>query len=359
MRLPLTSSDVQTGWYISNALAEIGADFDEDVKDFLTAALTAEGVHFGTVALAAEVPRRFGSKAASFVPVILDALRKVKVSHEGGDRLLHSLIDSLGSIGPGAEKAVPALLSILRDAESRHRTAAATALSRIGAPAKEAVPVILKLMLQTPDHREDGPIGFEANLPGRVTVQEGTIYLQALAHFGSEASSAVPDIIRLIKKRHTLSQSAAIALGEIGTPVETILPVLIELLDDQDHCTAAVKALGTLGTRAKEALPHLRKSLARQKWSYGRSVHVQAIFQIDGDTQAALTALKDYLGKKEKRHETGSIVSAIGRFGPHATSLLPDLLHFSNSRDPQLRETLDYALQAIDPTGKERAKLQR
>jgi HEAT repeat protein len=85
-----------------------------------------------------------GSHAKEAVPMLLKMLKAkdLKGTQEAKDNLRASIVHVLGSIGPDAKAAVPALVAILRDRSPQNglRPVAASALGEIGPAAKVAVP---------------------------------------------------------------------------------------------------------------------------------------------------------------------------------------------------------------------------
>ena len=113
---------------------------------------------------------------------------------------------SLGTIGPEARGAVPALIGALRDPEAGVRWEAAAALGRIG---KDSVPALI-----------------EALWDRDVRVRHAATY--ALGAVGPGASAAIPALIHRLKDRDAgVRASAASSLSGIGAPA---LPVLMDLL---------------------------------------------------------------------------------------------------------------------------------
>lgn len=156
---------------------------------------------------------------------------------------------ALVAIGP---KAVDALIRGLADENLQVREMSAWTLSEIGAPTARIVPALIST-LADPDE----------NI--RVV---GSVALQNLGE------PAVPYLIdALTAESMEIRLNAAYALGEISTPLDTILPALISTLTDPEWNVRrlVVRALVTIGTPAIEPLiqalnsedPDLRRMAVR------------------------------------------------------------------------------------------------
>ena len=140
--------------------------------------------------------------------------------------------EALVEMGP---EAIDALIHGLSNENSQIREMSAWTLSEIEAPAARVVPALISV-LTDPDE----------NI--RVV---GSVALQSLGE------PAVPYLIdALTADAAEIRLNAAYALGEIGTPLDTILPALINTLTDPEWNVRrlVVRALATIGTPAIEPL---------------------------------------------------------------------------------------------------------
>ena len=139
---------------------------------------------------------------------------------------------ALVAIGP---EAIDALIQGLSDEHLQVREMSAWTLSEIGVPVARVAPALIST-LADPDE----------NI--RVV---GSIALQNLGE------PAVPYLIdALTAESMEVRLNAAYALGEIGTPLATILPALIRTLTDPEWNVRrlVVRALATIGTPAIDPL---------------------------------------------------------------------------------------------------------
>ena len=133
-------------------------------------------------------------------------------------------------VAMGAE-AIDALIRGVSDENPQVREMSAWTLSEIGTPAARVVPVLIST-LADPDE----------NI--RVV---GSVALQNLGE------PAVPYLIDALKAESAeIRLNAAYALGEISTPLDTILPALIRTLTDPEWNVRrlVVRALVTIGSPA-------------------------------------------------------------------------------------------------------------
>jgi HEAT repeat protein len=142
---------------------------------------------------------------------------------------------ALGSMGPKAKPAVPALVQALEDGSAGVRKQAALSLSYIRA--KEAVPALVKTSAKDSDS----------------AVREAAS--TSLERIGPATVSEVPALIVLLKESDLDTSLAATgALVKVGEPA---VPSLVELLKDSvaDVRIAAIETLAEIGSdTAKEAL---------------------------------------------------------------------------------------------------------
>jgi HEAT repeat protein len=151
--------------------------------------------------------------------------------------------EDLGSLGPLARAALPALREALRDPEPTVRIRVAEALVRID-PAETAAVTALGKLLQDQSPR----------------VRKAAAY--ALGNLGPDAKAAVPDLIQALDDRDAKVRWTVLeTLGQLGAAAEPAVPALIARLKDADSRGVAADALGQIGPAAKQAIPALQAAL--------------------------------------------------------------------------------------------------
>ena len=132
-------------------------------------------------------------------------------------------------------ESIDALIRGVSDKNPRVREMSAWTLSEIGVPTARVVPALIST-LADPDEN--------------IRVM-GSVALQNLGE------PAVPYLIDALKAESAeIRLNAAYALGEIGTPLDTILPALVSTLTDPEWNVRrlVVRALVTIGSPALDSL---------------------------------------------------------------------------------------------------------
>lgn len=181
------------------------------------------------------------AEAALAHPLAVPVLRQILLqpAREGGPaeaRLIAARL--LGKIGPEARAAELELLAALRDADPHLPGIAAASLPKVGVPADKALPALLTL-LDTP---------------------HAAVALRAMSEYRAEARSMLPQLQAVLSDRSRDSEvrwNAARTLGKIGPDAVTAVPTLIEQLRDDDALVRehAAEALGDIGPPPSKRCP--------------------------------------------------------------------------------------------------------
>ena len=195
--------DRDAAWRAADILASHGPDAKPAIPALLRAAENKDP-HVRSVARMALA--EIGSLPPEAVPYMIDMLKTE-------NRL--SALKALTELGDESRSAVPALLGLLTDKETRVRASAARALGRIGPEAKDAVQPLIKLLKD-----EDA-----------VTREQAA---SALGRIGPASKPAIDDLLAsLSDKDYRVRRDATRALGQIGFP-EVARPRIEKLLEDPD-----------------------------------------------------------------------------------------------------------------------------
>jgi HEAT repeat protein len=162
-----------------------------------------------------------GDPLISFSPATATPLarlwRLVEMLKDADEFVRQRAADALGSIGPNAAEAVPALAGALEDPDAVVRSSAAAALGSIGPNAAGAVPALADALK---DRNEE--------------VRQRAA--DALGSIGPNAAGAVPALADALKDRNEeVRQRAAGALGSIGPNAAEAVMALTDALKDRSE----------------------------------------------------------------------------------------------------------------------------
>lgn len=242
--------------------------------------------------LISEILCNLGPAAKDAVPVLAKRLKEKKT------RDPKQVLRILGAIGPDAKEAVPAVAAMLDDPECR--SVAVTALCGIGPAAKDALPGIRKVALEivaAAESTHDIQDLFQFKEPGSgpdclkelhllgadvVPILLDMIEapgncgkhfaLRELGGLGPDGAKGVPTLKKLLTdKNPEVRYLACIALWKVAKS-PNVVPVLVDLLkvkpnapDDTFNLPLnAARALGEMGSAAKDALPALKVLAPKQ-----------------------------------------------------------------------------------------------
>ena len=265
---------------------------------------------------AADALAQMGKKAA---PALPDLRRALKDSHE---TVRLSASYALGAMGKEAAPAIPELKEALTswhtsdpnsDPYEQRRKGAAYALGRIGQEVPDLVLPYLRAILRE-DNGQDLYVSYAA--------------IQALEIMGLAASEAIPELRKVVRIGNKENRIKAIKTLKVMEATEAI-PELEQALFDDDHDIgeAAAEALGSMGKKAKEALPSLVKAMrwylwndtARTHWRVGASA-VEALSAMGEEAAPAIPELRKVAASKSgqegqarlAKKEAGKALQAIG-----------------------------------------------
>jgi HEAT repeat protein len=303
----------------------------------------------------------------------------------------------LGELGPDAAPVVPSLAKLLSDIDESVRTAAAEALAKIGRDGPSAVPALLRALEdEKPKVRTAAAtaLGLYAQKPAAVVPALARLLRDrdasvrqaasaALVGFGGEARAAVPALAETLRDESEFARiTTSLTLAKIGTasPVEVVAavakllqdskpavrraavvtlsqcgpaaaPALLDALKDSDGQTRqwaafALGSLGSLGEAGHTAVPTLVE-LAKVKDARSRASALEALAKVSpaagGPAVAACqAALQDPEGMVRK-----AAADALGRIGPGAKEVLPQLLTATKDADGYVRIAAAQALWRI------------
>jgi HEAT repeat protein len=306
---------LRTGSNLGDTLAKIGADAGALVP------LVAAGlkdpqpeVRYRAAAWLGE----FGPAGRGTVPAVIEGLK------DSDPSVRLKAIEVLGLLAD-PEKTVPALVRIFSDRREfrEHRIEAALALAKFGREAKSALPELLKSFTRG--------VGEE----GRQMSE-----LQGRAQPSFVAPS--PPLEKGEEKETSVRCAAIRAAARIGEPRQ-LIPSLVKVLESElgDKAAATIKAVASEGK-----LPPLMPVALSGNSSQLTECAVAHLVRVNPTAEEALPVLvrvlKRYSGETDLRSQ---IIQALGRMGPSARDALPAIWKAAN--EPDLRETAIAAAEKI------------
>lgn len=309
---------------------------------------TSWGPHREPYELARELMARIRPSASALLPLIQQPLGNP------ADRHYFSALFAAGTLGAGASDAVPALVRAL---DSTNRLVVGVALQSLvglGPAARGALPALIQCL--------DGPQFPRA--------------LRALGNIGPEARSAVPRIEELWPlDGKTVLPTVAVALCRIDPHHPALKALIAQAADRTDpfQASAAIGALGEIGSSAKAAVPVLLKALAEPALALPAA---QALYRIDPANKETVPLLLKYLAaddltaamwlakwdppqeagiaslaKVVESHESEVIrvwaMSLLYDLGPRARSAIPSLEAATGHSNPVVRDAARSTLRKV------------
>jgi HEAT repeat protein len=262
----LRDEDDSMRWYAASALGDIGPAAAKAITA-LTDALQHDRddqVRWAAAGAMGSIDREGR--------VVIPALTQALTQKSAQVRRFAAI--ALGQIGPGAKAALPALRTAVKEKDGGVRIAAAEALWTVGGDGKAAMPVLLEGLRTSPyPHLAAhalgtmGPMAAVAtpalvDLLGRQRGYEREDAITALGNIGPGAAAAVPFLLDLVRRSNE-DRGSALAAAESLWKINRdphALPFLIEQLSSNDCLVGAAEALGRLGPAAREAIPALRQA---------------------------------------------------------------------------------------------------
>jgi len=276
-----------------------------------------------------------------------------------GDATLQQWQERLGHLDPADRRnapSVPALIEIIEDdaLASDVRRPFAMTLGRMGEVARDAIPVLVAQIERR--HELDKPTYSWA--------------ARALGLYGVHARPAVPVLVDLLFDEEIPQGARTLpieALARVGTSHPEVMPALIRLLQYEGQDTSkvneaeasvfrelAAEALAFIGPEADLAAPLLVRSVRnREETRAVRRKAIVALGAMGGRAALAVPALMETLEFEEAEPLRVVASEALGKIGAAA---LPLLERYLRHPDPQVR---CYAARGIAQMGAQARPAQR
>ena len=237
----------------------------------------------------------------------------------------HQVIKLANAATLAAPEYVEGLLQIIQDdaAPQPSRRLAAQTLGRIGPPAQKAVPVFVQY-LKSPG--EDAEIT-------RLWALKGLALLGVTAH---SACEAVTQLIVDDDQPFLLRVNAMDTLGRIGVNQPTTVQTLLHIINlpqtdasDRAFRMHAVEAMWYLGPVAAPALPTLIRA-AQEDWPLMRLAACAALGEIGARAEIAIPLLADTILFDDAGEVREAAADALGKIGAAA---IPAITHLAEDPD--------------------------
>jgi HEAT repeat protein len=230
----------------------------------------------------------------------------------------------LGIMRNRARGAVPVLVEALDDSDAAVRKEAVWAIGEIGPAAEDAIPALRARIKASEDRTREAAIA-------------------VLARVG-----AWEDLAELLLDRDPAVRAAAArGLGTMGRRARDAVPALVEVLKDSDAAVTqeALRALGQIGPAAKDATPALLAWI-RAHQDPTRQGAVAALVRI-----GARDALVELLHEKD-RSVRASAARGLGRMRSKAQAAVPALIEALGDPSAAVSKEAVRALGDIGPSAK-------
>ncbi len=231
----------------------------------------------------------------------------------------------LGTLGPKAAPAVPALHAVLDVKSGKNeyaRSMAAWALGRIGPAAEAEIPFLIETMQSTT----------------LLAVRRSTA--EALGNFGAAARPAVGELLKMLDNDDEVTRvNAAVALWKIDRHPKAV-PALLEMLrrGDASQAYPAAVALGHIGQEAERIAPALIAALHAPSADVRRAA-ARSLGQLG---KAAFPALNTAKALQDPDAEARRmVIEALSWMGPEA---VPALMAALKDASPAVRRAAARAL---------------
>jgi HEAT repeat protein len=323
---------------VAEALWKLGG------PDNAVAAVPAELLrddHAGIREAAAKALGSMGPGARSAGP----ALRKALERGRGGGELVE-VCRALWRIDQDPKPPLPLLVGALQELDSSVRAEAADLLPELGPEAKPAVPALQEALRGT----------FRARDDGRLAVAE------ALWKIDGRAEAVLPVLVEKLRKGPTadIRERAASLLGRVGAGTAEAVPALTAALEDEDRYAgsyeyrerqriraAVLGALGHIGPAAMPAAPALRRALKHPD-ALVRVRAAETLWRIDPGAAETIPALTQAL-RDPGAWVRGAAAECLGRMGPAAQTVVPELVRLLGDDYETVRGSAARALGQIGP----------
>lgn len=296
---------------------------------------------------------------------VSDAAELVKSLDDTYWEARYRAVQQLGSVDADPAIAVPAILYAREDLDPEVSCEAIESLGRIGPRAEKAIPMLVATM-----KRNDRPEGYcrrAAVALAQIGRPVSTVLLDALsdktwkfryraadglASLGSEAAPALPALLAVLQspgKRDDYDTPEYIGAAIYRIAREEGASAVLQLLrtGGEEQRQQAARALGAMGPCSEEVLSALVEMASEERFM----TRVYAICALGKFGDKATPAVSIITRALEDESEPGIValtaVEALGQIGPTARAAIPAIERYARRCGIWDRQTVLEALQAI------------
>ena len=268
--------------------------------------------------------RMLESEAKAAIPALIELL---EAEPESNSRTRLQVIFALGKIGSREEEGLHELTQILiKVIESKNevetiRVEAISALGMLESEAKAAIPALIKSLETEPEN----------NLLTRLQA------IFALEKIGSreeaERYELTQTFIKVIENKEEdreVNFTAFWAVGKLGSPIQTVVPIFLDALKNEDRLIRLVStwAIGKIGSTTREIYKTIVELFEDQNEDVQvRSCAIWTIGKIHPNEQSIVKSLIELLDNKNESYKIRYFAAqALGRFGLTAEVAIPTLV---------------------------------
>jgi len=254
----------------------------------------------------------------------------IQMSAKDGPAVHRACAEALGQIKQSAYSAaaVPALIEGLKDRDREVRIQVVSLLRALESKATEAIPALVGTLNEPLDSDQTKGSGGPANISIVVTgpAHEAAKAIGEIAPKTKSAGDAIEALAKVVRSGPAQRRSsAAEALGKFGPEAAAAVPDLLKLLKQAESIKAS-----SSNHDAEAAATALSRIAAG-------SPSVEPI----------VSGLRDSL-KSRNTPSKAAVIRALERFGPKATTAIPDIQALQQDGDRSVRDAASKALKAID-----------
>jgi HEAT repeat protein len=266
----------------------------------------------------------------------LDDLRKtLTATDDSRTRVL--ILDEIATFGSKAKDALPDVLAMTSDPESRVRWHAVRTIGLIGEDAISAIPVLIKLL------QDEDPITVAQAAAAIRHIHADDERTDTQDQDAALYEAAVAPLVATTLHPDARARRAAVrAIQTLHADSETLAGLLAKVLADSDPAVI-LPALHTLADMGDDAVPVLIEALKVPGARYWAAV---ALAEIGAEAAPAAGQLTK-LAKEGEPEERMQAMLALAAIGPPAVSATPVLVEALSSNDGSLRFAAVFALGSL------------